>query len=98
MTRGVVSLLTGGAGGFLSGLPKFHTGGVVPGPPSMERLALVRGQEEVFTPQQAQTLRAGVGGGAMTVHIVGELVGRGDTLRGVIDERIRKYNRAHGVS
>ena len=41
----------------------FHTGGVVPGPSSAEAMALVRGGETVFTPEQMQALGSSSAGG-----------------------------------
>lgn len=48
--------LFGGGGGFLG---IFHDGGVVPGPPSRETLALLRGGETVRTEAQEAALRSG---------------------------------------
>ena len=40
----------------LRDLPKFHTGGVVPGPPNREIIAKLRGHEAIFTPEQMNAL------------------------------------------
>jgi TP901 family phage tail tape measure protein len=48
---------------FASQLPKFHTGGVAPGPRGYEQPVAVTGGEGIFTPEQMEALGPGGGGG-----------------------------------
>jgi chaperonin cofactor prefoldin len=43
-------------------LPKFHQGGVMPGPPAQEGLAVLRGLERIRTPEQELELAEGIQG------------------------------------
>jgi hypothetical protein len=45
-------------------MSKFHSGGVVPGPENQERAVMVRGGEEILTPEQRRR-----GGGGVVVNI-----------------------------
>ena len=97
-------------GGLIGGITKFfsfHEGGIVPGGPRQERLALVRGQEAIFTPSQVRALQKGMqsGGGGMKggdtiINITGnvdaateEAIGRlmPKITRGVNAEGRRQY-------
>jgi TP901 family phage tail tape measure protein len=61
-------------------LPKFHEGGVMPGPPTQEAPALLRGRERIRTPEQelemAQGIRAAsapAGRGDLQVRVHGDI-------------------------
>jgi hypothetical protein len=62
-------------------IPRFHTGGTVPGAPGAEVLAVLQGGEEV-------TSRAGSVGGGDTVHVVVKI--DRDTLLDVIAKGNRR--------
>jgi hypothetical protein len=80
----------------------FHSGGTVPGPASAEKLALVRGQERIRTPEQeiamAQGIR-GLGGGGgdlvieqLIVNADGSVTAKvaGKEIKGLVREVIRE--------
>jgi hypothetical protein len=59
--------------GVFAGLPKFHTGGQVPGPPQREVPIMARGGEVVFTPEQMQAM-AGSGAADGSGLVIEQLV------------------------
>ena len=95
-SRALVSLLTGGTGGIAGGLfaGVFHGGGIVGG--SGDQLAVVRAGEGIFTPSQMRALgdiRVRRDRIDIDLNVSGNLVGRGDALVAIIDERIRQAAR-----
>jgi hypothetical protein len=73
----------GGRGWSFPRMPYFHTGGVVPG--IGETLAVLRGGEGVFTPEQM----AAMGSGNVEVHVyIGD-----QELRGIVRTEVRESNR-----
>ncbi|HST69062.1 MAG TPA: hypothetical protein VLI94_05330 [Solirubrobacterales bacterium] len=59
--------------GVFAGLPRFHTGGQVPGPPQREVPIMARGGELVLTPEQMQAM-ADVGGRDGSSMVIEQLV------------------------
>lgn len=68
-------------------LPKFHNGGVMPGGPHDEGLALLRGREVILTPEQA----AAIGGGDVYVIIDGRALD--ESMVRVVRKRDRDLRR-----
>ena len=68
-------------------LPKFHNGGVMPGGPHDEGLALLRGGEVILTPEQA----AAIGGGDVYVIIDGRALD--ESMVRVVRKRDRDLRR-----
>ena len=68
----------------------FHTGGIVPG--VGEKMINVKGGEMVLTRDQIKGIQMGSSQRdiRLTVNIRGDLQGRGDTLRAIIDEQVRQ--------
>lgn len=64
----------GGKGFDMPDIPKFHSGGVVPGGPNSETLALLQGGERVIT-------NGGRGGGGLTVIVQGSVITDRDLVR-----------------
>jgi predicted nucleic acid-binding Zn-ribbon protein len=94
-TTGIMGLLGGASFGGLSGFAAaafggtFHTGGIVPG--VGEKMINVQGGEMVLSRDQVKTMGSGSTKDIrLTINIRGDLQGRGDTLRAVIDEQVRQ--------
>jgi hypothetical protein len=65
-------------------LPKFHTGGVIPGDPSQEYMALVRGGETIgaSTPSGGRLTLEFVSGGTAFEDAIIEIIAKGMRVRG----------------
>ncbi len=70
-------------------LPRFHAGGVVPGPPTSETLALLRGGERVMPSA------GGAGGGDVHIYVEGSVVAERDLVETVRRGLGRGSGRGH---
>ena len=80
-----------------AGLPRLHTGGVVPGPPTQEKTMVLTGQERVRTPEQEIDLAEGIRGlGGQPSVTVNFFEGEGAEVLvngEEVDARINHYDR-----
>lgn len=83
----------------------FHTGGIVPGPASQERMALVKGQETIRTVEQERALApAGVAASDVQVVVHGDIVSdRRDPVEVMVGDRrfaaaVKKVTRGESAS
>jgi phage-related protein len=80
----------GGNGFDIPDIPKFHSGGVVPGAPGSETLALLQAGERVIP--------AGGGGGVVINVYAPNYVGSKDELGRAVTEALRDYRFRNGMN
>lgn len=92
-----VSIVSRGGAGYGGITGPFHSGGVVPGPPGSEQLALVKAGETILpTHQGGMTSTAATGSGVYVAP--GGIVINGPADEQTIVNALERYNRRNGTS
>lgn len=81
----------GGKGFDMPKIPKFHQGGIVPGPAGSETLALLEGGERILTRTQAQAMENGTGQNVSVV--INTVAGNPIEIERIVIDAIARANR-----